>query len=260
MSVTSSWSALRHLVVCLGLLAASAASAAAQVGTVTVRVVSEGAPVEAAQVSSGDVGALTDERGEAVLRLPAGEHVLDVTKFGYATTEVEVTVAPGGDAVIVVTLEVEAIETDGIVVTSTRAERRIEDERYVKSPRRKERRGRSRGEVLGSRRSSAHGDRHHTEISGNEEQLLAVAPPVRLRTPASRHQPLAACGHRERLHLHLVPPGGVGRVRHKAAVGGELGLRHAEASLFEVQRRRSVVSPERQHPECGPPARTENAK
>jgi iron complex outermembrane receptor protein len=120
-----------HLPVWLVLLAFSAVSAfsaEAQESRVTVRVSSNGAPVEAAQVSSGDTGALTDALGAAVVRLGAGPHTLRVAKIGYATAEVRVVLGAGADTTVVVTLEVEAVETEGIVVSSTRTERRIEDE------------------------------------------------------------------------------------------------------------------------------------
>jgi outer membrane receptor for ferrienterochelin and colicins len=121
---------LRRVVLplCLGSFAVSAISAEAQESRVTVRVVSEGVPVEGAQVSYGDRRVLANVRGEAVVPLPAGQHVLRVAMIGYATLEVAVVLEPGADTTVVATLEVEAIETAGIVVTSTRTERRIEDE------------------------------------------------------------------------------------------------------------------------------------
>lgn len=95
---------------------------------VTVRVLSGGSPVEGAQVTSGTIGSLTNADGEAVLGLPAGERVLRVRKLGFSTAGAELLLAAGTDTVVVVELEEEAIETEGIVVTSTRTERRIEDE------------------------------------------------------------------------------------------------------------------------------------
>lgn len=105
-----------------------ASPAAAQEAPVTVRVVSRGAPVEGAQVHSGVRGWLTDGGGVAVLSLPAGEHVVVVTRIGYATTEVPLRVVAGTNPEVVVELEEEAIETEEIFVTSTRTDRRMEDE------------------------------------------------------------------------------------------------------------------------------------
>ncbi len=95
---------------------------------VLVRARSGTAPVEGAQVSVGTSGMITDAAGEAVLRLPAGDHVLRVRKLGLAPAEVRLALRAGADTTVVVALEEEAIHTEGIVVTSTRTERRIEDE------------------------------------------------------------------------------------------------------------------------------------
>jgi iron complex outermembrane receptor protein len=101
---------------------------AAQDARVTVRALSGGEPVEGADVTAGAVRALTDGEGEAVLRLPAAEYVLDVGKLGYATIEVRLALRAAADTTVVVTLVEEAVETEGIVVLSTRTDRRIEDE------------------------------------------------------------------------------------------------------------------------------------
>lgn len=120
---------LLRLVLPLSLtLAAVAAPANAQDVQVTVLVSGDGAPLVGAQVSSGDRGALTDESGVAVFRLPPGTHVIRVTRIGYATSERSVTLSTGSSATVEFTLEEEAIEGEEIFVTSTRTERRIEDE------------------------------------------------------------------------------------------------------------------------------------
>jgi outer membrane receptor for ferrienterochelin and colicins len=98
------------------------------VGTVRVRVESHAGPLPGVEVSAGRTTALTDERGEAVLRLPAGEHVLRARLLGHARGSTRVEVRPGADTTVVVALREEAIETEGVVVLSTRTGRRIEDE------------------------------------------------------------------------------------------------------------------------------------
>jgi iron complex outermembrane receptor protein len=100
----------------------------AQEGRITVRVESAGVPIEGAQISSGDRGALTDAAGTAVVLLPAGEHTLRVTRIGYTTAELPLLVSPGADTTMIVELAEEAVETEEILVVSTRTERRIEDE------------------------------------------------------------------------------------------------------------------------------------
>jgi outer membrane receptor for ferrienterochelin and colicins len=117
-----------RLLLAVAVLGAAAEVASAQDARVTVRVESEGEPLEGAQVSSGDRGGLTDAAGAVVVRLPAGEHALRVTRIGYATAELSLTLAPGADTTVVVALEQEALEAEEIFVVSTRTGRRIEDE------------------------------------------------------------------------------------------------------------------------------------
>jgi iron complex outermembrane receptor protein len=97
-------------------------------GSVTVRVVLGSEAVEGAQVSTAGVGGVTDAAGEVTLRLGAGEHVVRVEGFGLEPAEQRVQVRAGADTLVVVTVREAAIEHEGIVVSSTRAERRIEDE------------------------------------------------------------------------------------------------------------------------------------
>jgi iron complex outermembrane receptor protein len=124
MRASSAWIGLL-LVVSTSL---AGARVAAQETQLTVRVQSGSSPVGGVQVAAGETGVLTDERGEAVLRLAAGEHVVRVERIGYASAELDVLLRAGADTTIVVRLVEEAIATQGIVVVSTRADRRIEDE------------------------------------------------------------------------------------------------------------------------------------
>ena len=120
------------LAMCCSFLAMPAAGPAplqAQTtSSVTVRVVLDARPVEAAQVSAGEVGDVTDAAGQAVLRLNAGRHVLRVQKLGIETTEQPLTVREGADTLVVVDVHEAAVEHESIVISSTRADRRIEDE------------------------------------------------------------------------------------------------------------------------------------
>jgi len=110
------------------LLATTALAVDAQEARLTVRVESEGQPVPGAQVYAGDRGALTDATGVAVVRLAAGQHVLTVERIGYASSELAVTLAAGEIRTVVIEVVEEAIEGEEIFVTSTRTDRRIEDE------------------------------------------------------------------------------------------------------------------------------------
>ena len=107
---------------------ATVASAQEPTGTVVVQVVHEDTPVEGAQVASSGTGALTDLDGRASLRLPAGEREVRIERIGFRTETLPVTVLAGALVEVTVTLEEEALEGEAIVVSSTRSERRIEDE------------------------------------------------------------------------------------------------------------------------------------
>jgi outer membrane receptor for ferrienterochelin and colicins len=97
-------------------------------GTVRLRLESHGAPLAGAAVRAGRVGSLTDAEGRATLRLPAGAHTIAVSLIGYARGSTRIDVTSGMDTILVIAMEEEAIETEGVVVLSTRTERRIEDE------------------------------------------------------------------------------------------------------------------------------------
>ena len=97
-------------------------------GRVLVRTTHEGAAVEGVQVFSGDVGGLTGADGRLELRLPPGPATLRAERIGYAARRIEVVVPAGGAVSVEVELEEAAVEGEEIVVTSTRTERRIEDE------------------------------------------------------------------------------------------------------------------------------------
>ena len=124
--------ARRRLVRCAAVASVlSAASAGALHGQdvrVTVRAESSAGPVDGAQLSASGRGALTDADGSAILLLPAGSHVLSVTRIGFEAVELSLSLTAGRDTTVVVRLEEEAIEGEEILVVSTRTERRIEDE------------------------------------------------------------------------------------------------------------------------------------
>jgi iron complex outermembrane receptor protein len=117
---------LRTSIAFTALLLTSVTAHAQVDASVTVRVTHDGEPVTAAQVASGDIGGLTDESGQVLLRLRAGDHVLRVQKVGIETVERPLRVR--ADTLVVIEVDEEAVEHEEIVVSSTRAERRIEDE------------------------------------------------------------------------------------------------------------------------------------
>jgi outer membrane receptor for ferrienterochelin and colicins len=87
-----------------------------------------GDPVEGAEVQAGTQRAFTDEAGQAHLRLPAGEHELRIQRLGFARASLRIHVAPDDETVVRVELETEAIRGAELIVTSTRAHRRVQDE------------------------------------------------------------------------------------------------------------------------------------
>ena len=97
---------------------------AQQGGTVTGRVVdAQGAqPIPAAQVfiANLELGGLTQQNGRYLLQnVPAGTHTVSVSRIGYRTTEVQVTVGGGQTVEQNFTMNEEALQLDEIIVTGT---------------------------------------------------------------------------------------------------------------------------------------------
>ena len=84
------------------------------------------APADGVRISTGNHAAVTDSAGRALLRLPFGTHRLRAEKFGLRTQEFAIVLR--SDTALTLALEEEAIEHEEIIVSSTRADRRIEDE------------------------------------------------------------------------------------------------------------------------------------
>ncbi len=102
--------------------------AQAQTATVTIRAETATGPVEGVRILASAVIGLTNADGVALLRLGLGQHVIETDRIGFAPVLVELFLAEARDTTVTVLLQAVAIETDGIVVTSGRTERRIEDE------------------------------------------------------------------------------------------------------------------------------------
>ena len=118
----------RPITVGVAFVVATSASLHAQnPATLRVRAVHESAPVQGAIVRAGTVTGQTNATGEAILRLAAGTHTVVVARLGYSPDTTAITLAAGQDTSIVVRLEAQAAEVEGIVIASTRTERRVED-------------------------------------------------------------------------------------------------------------------------------------
>ena len=114
-------------------LAAVAGSASAQAApvtgdTLTVRVVRDSVAVPDAIVRAGRIAARTDTNGIAALALPAGDHLLTVRKLGFRPETLLVALRAGVDTSVTVSLVEQAASVAPVIVTSTRVERRLEQE------------------------------------------------------------------------------------------------------------------------------------
>ena len=96
--------------------------------TVHVVVRSVAGPVAGALVSSGRIGVATDDSGVAVLRLPAGSTSIIARRIGFAPDTLRITLAAGTDTTVGVQLVARAASIAPVIVSSTRTERRVEDE------------------------------------------------------------------------------------------------------------------------------------
>lgn len=95
---------------------------------VTIRTVNGVDPVEGVRILIGAIGRHTDARGEASFRLPRGEYSIETRHIGFADARRALLIATSRDTTLVIELQEQAIEAEEIVVSSTRTERRIEDE------------------------------------------------------------------------------------------------------------------------------------
>lgn len=96
--------------------------------TVTIRAESEAGPLDDVRLTVLGMTGVTDQAGLAAFRLPAGIHQLLAERLGYQSVSVELAVSSPRDTTVVVLMEVMPLETEGLVVTSGRTERRIEEE------------------------------------------------------------------------------------------------------------------------------------
>jgi iron complex outermembrane receptor protein len=96
-------------------------------GTLVVHVRSDAGPVPQADVQAGTQAAVTDDRGEARLRLPSGTAELTVSRFGFAPVRRRLSVAPLTETAVTIELEAAAVLEEDVIVTATRTTRRVQD-------------------------------------------------------------------------------------------------------------------------------------
>jgi iron complex outermembrane receptor protein len=113
--------------VALAVVVLSAASAAAQEGTITGRVTdaANGQTLQGAQVFvvGSARGTLTNADGGYTLLLRAGTYTISTQYIGYQSSEQTVAIAAGGTQSVSFQLSVDALAIDGIVVTGARTQR-----------------------------------------------------------------------------------------------------------------------------------------
>lgn len=107
---------------------ALAQDSASAVATVRVRVLQDSALVSGAIVRAARIGAITGPSGLAILRLAPGAHTVIVGKLGFRPESLFLQVRSRLDTTVTVALAERAAEISTIIVTSTRTERRLEDE------------------------------------------------------------------------------------------------------------------------------------
>ncbi len=106
----------------------------ADTATVTIRTTSAFGPVEGVVITvAGPSGVpsrtgLSGAGGLAAFPLPAGTWSVSAERIGFAPAEALLVLEVARDTTLVIELAQEVIETEGIVVTSGRTERRIEEE------------------------------------------------------------------------------------------------------------------------------------
>jgi iron complex outermembrane receptor protein len=95
--------------------------------TVRVHLVAREGPLRGT-IRGGSVAARSDDEGRATIRRPAGRTWIVAIAIGYRPDSLELDLRAGQDTVVSLRLEAAPAELEEITVSSTRSERRIEDE------------------------------------------------------------------------------------------------------------------------------------
>lgn len=87
----------------------------------------QGAPIDGAHVRADRVGAQSDVEGRATLRLPPGPRMVFAARIGFHPESLLVTLRAGTDTAVSLALVERIAEMEGVLVSSTRSEKRVED-------------------------------------------------------------------------------------------------------------------------------------
>lgn len=83
--------------------------------------------LDATDANGRAIGAATDSDGRALLRLPAGDRRVVVSRLGFRADTLALMLTAGQDTTVIVTLASLADAVETFVVSATRAERRVDD-------------------------------------------------------------------------------------------------------------------------------------
>ena len=117
----------RRFLVLVLLSTAAQAEAQQARGTLIVQVRSGSEPVSQVEVIVGDLVEVTNNAGEAVLQVQAGDAEVTVQRFGFSTQKLRASIDSGTTTRLSVQLAAEVVRNEEITVTATRTEQRIED-------------------------------------------------------------------------------------------------------------------------------------
>ncbi len=98
------------------------------VGTLVVVVRDDARPVPQAEVQAGTTKGVTRDDGTVSLRLPAGRVDVIVTRAGFDPAAAQVDVRAGAETRVEIAMVPQSEIAETVIVSATRAERRIEDE------------------------------------------------------------------------------------------------------------------------------------
>ena len=95
---------------------------------VTIRAVTPSGPARGVVLRSGAVGGITDTEGSATLLLSAGTVLIRARRIGLAPDSIRLTLRAGADTIVALLLREQAAVIAPVIVSSTRTDRRVEDE------------------------------------------------------------------------------------------------------------------------------------
>lgn len=95
---------------------------------VTVQATTQSGPASGVLLRSGRAGAITDAQGNAMLMIAPGVVVISARRIGLAPDSIRLTLRAGGDTTVALMLSEQAAVIAPVIVSSTRADRRVEDE------------------------------------------------------------------------------------------------------------------------------------